>query len=90
MTFCLFQIWDPVNPEPPYDQMTRVSSWLEALGFKLQNVAPDPKINERQKDRSSVECQLSHHLRTYINLQTVAASGLVPQVRTKPGSVASE
>lgn len=84
-----YQIWDPVNPVPPYDQMTRVNSWLDALGFKLQNVAPDPKIDDRQKDKSSVECQLSHHLQTYINLQTVAASSLVPQARTKSKIVAN-
>nr|XP_039266115.1 teneurin-3-like isoform X3 [Styela clava] len=85
----LYQVYDPVNPVPPYDQMTKVSSWLDALGFKLQNVAPDPKIDDRQKDKSSVECQLSHHLQTYINLQTVSPSSLIPETRKKTKQIAN-
>nr|XP_039266122.1 teneurin-4-like [Styela clava] len=69
--------------------MTKVSSWLDALGFKLQNVAPDPKIDDRQKDKSSVECQLSHHLQTYINLQTVSPSSLIPEARKKTKQIAN-
>lgn len=51
------QMTDFVNVVPPYDQMTHVSNWLDALGFKLQNVAPDPKTDVRQKDdlQASVE-----------------------------------
>jgi len=45
----LYQVNDPVNLHPKYDHMTDTKSWLNALGFKLQNVAPDPQIASRQK-----------------------------------------
>nr|CAB3264552.1 teneurin-3 [Phallusia mammillata] len=78
VVFTAFQVVDPVNPVPVFNHMTDTSSWLTALGFKLQNVAPDPQIASRQKDKSSVECQLSQHLRAYMSLQTVTPSVLVP------------
>ena len=47
--FYPYQIIDSVNPHPLYNHMTRTSNWLEALGFELNNVAPDPQIASRQK-----------------------------------------
>ena len=49
--FYPYQITDPVNSHPLYNHMTKTSSWLEALGFELNNVAPDPQIASRQKVR---------------------------------------
>ncbi|XP_076799431.1 teneurin-3-like isoform X4 [Clavelina lepadiformis] len=76
----MYQVADPVNPLPKYNHMTDITSWLDALGFELQNVAPDPQIASRQKDKSSAECQLSHHLSSYMNLQTTTPSVLVPGI----------
>ena len=47
----LYQVNDPVNLSPKYNHMTDTRSWLSALRFKLQNVAPDPHIATRQKVR---------------------------------------
>ena len=42
--FYPYQIIDPVNSHPLYNHMTRTSSWLEALGFQLDNIVPDSHI----------------------------------------------
>ena len=47
----LHQVNDPVNLHPKNVHMTDTKSWLDALGFKLQNVAPDPQLASRQKVR---------------------------------------
>lgn len=53
--FYPYQIADPVNLHPLYNHMTKTSSWLEALGFELNNVAPDPQIASRQKVRYRID-----------------------------------
>ncbi|XP_078481639.1 teneurin-3 isoform X2 [Ciona intestinalis] len=80
--FLEYQVTDPVNQIPVYNHMTDTQSWLSSLGFKLNNVAPDPQIASRQKDKSSAECQLTHHLSTYMNLQTSTPSVLIPTRHT--------
>uniref|UniRef100_H2YAD0 EGF-like domain-containing protein n=1 Tax=Ciona savignyi TaxID=51511 RepID=H2YAD0_CIOSA len=47
--FMEYQVIDPVNLVPVYNHMTDTPSWLSSLGFKLNNVAPDPQIASRQK-----------------------------------------
>lgn len=49
VAFAEYQVQDPVNAAPVYKHMTDTSSWLDALGFQLKNVAPDPQIASRQK-----------------------------------------
>ena len=44
-----YQLSNPTNQITPDYHMTKVTDWLEKLGFKLNNVVPDIQITSRQK-----------------------------------------
>ena len=42
--FYPYQVIDPINFHPLFKSLTKTSSWLEALGFQLDNIVPDSNI----------------------------------------------
>ena len=46
--FYPYQIIDPVNSHPLYSYMTITSSWLDALGFEINNVVHNPQMTFRK------------------------------------------
>lgn len=85
-----YQISSPTYQIRSDYHMTRVRGWLDKLGFKLNNVVPDIQITSRQKDKSSAECQLTHHLSSYMNLELFTPSVLLSRTAYEPNTVPSD
>ena len=79
----LYQVNDAVNLSPYLDHMTDTRSWLNALGFKLQNVAPDPQIARRQKVERMKFCWL-HDFNVFIISRTNRAPSANCHVTCQP------
>ena len=47
--FYPYQVIDPINLYPLYKSLTKTSSWLEALGFRMNNVAVNFQMSNQLK-----------------------------------------